>query len=64
MVLFGSRRIWAVPGVIGDVLDALLDPDLLLVQLVLPQRQIVQLGFQLHQLVCNLPGVAAWSHAP
>lgn len=59
-----SERIWAVVGVVRHILDALLDPDSLLVQLVLPHGQIVKLRLQINQFVGNLSGVTAWAHTP
>lgn len=59
-----EERIWAVVGVVCDILDALLHPDSLLVQLVFPHSQIVELSLQINQFIGDLSGVAAWTHTP
>lgn len=59
-----QERIWAVVGVVRDILDALLDPDSLLVQLVFPHGQVVKLSLQINQFIGYLSGVTAWAHTP
>lgn len=59
-----SERIWAVVGVVGDIFDALLYPDPLLVQLAFPESQVVQLGLEVDQLICYFSSVTAWAYTP
>lgn len=57
-------RIWTVVGVVCDILDALLHPASLPVQLAFPEIQVIQLGLEIDQLICNFSGVTAWSYTP
>lgn len=59
-----AARIWTVVGVICDIFDALLDPDSLLVQLVFPESEVIQLSLEIYQLICYFSGVAAWAYTP
>lgn len=59
-----QERIWTVIRVICDILDALLDPDSLLVQLVFPESKVIQLSLEIYQLICYFSGVTAWTYTP
>lgn len=59
-----AARIWTVVGVVCDIFDALLDPDSLLVQLVFPECEVVQLSLEIYQLICYFSGVTAWAYTP
>lgn len=59
-----QARIWTVIRVICDILDALLDPDSLLVQLVFPESKVIQLSLEIYQLICYFSGVTAWTYTP
>lgn len=56
--------IWTVVRVVCDILDALLDPDSLLVQLVFPESEVIQLSLEIDQLICYFSGVTAWTYTP
>lgn len=58
------QRISAVLDVLCDIPDALLHPHLVLVKLLLPLLQLLDLCLELNQLVGNLPGIATGSHTP
>lgn len=60
----GAARIWTVVGVVRDIFDALLDPDSLLVQLVFPESEVIQLSLEIYQLICYFSGVAARADTP
>lgn len=59
-----AARIWTVVGVVCDIFDALLDPDSLLVQLVFPEREVIQLSLEIYQLICYFSGVTSWAYTP
>lgn len=59
-----AARIWTVVGVVRDIFDALLDPDSLLVQLVFPESEVIQLSLEIYQLICYFSGVTAWAYTP
>lgn len=58
------RRIWAIYWVVCHILDALLNPNSLLVQFMFPPVKILQFQLKIYQLVCNFTRVATWTNTP